>query len=84
MKYWVRLDKERIMADYDEEDLLDGSGMDCIYLIRQLRFYIEHGENMLAADEDDIMFPCQIVKMRDGSGRDVFVPCTIHGEVGNV
>lgn len=84
MKYWVRLDKDRIMADYDEEDLLDSSGMDSIYLIRQLRFYIEHGTNMIPAEEDDILFGQGKVLLRDDLDRSVYVPCTIHGEVGNV
>lgn len=83
MKYWVRLDKQRIMADYDEEDLMECNPRDSMYLIRQLRFYIEHGTNMIAAEKEDILFDQAKVLLRDDVGRSVYVPCTIHGEVGN-
>lgn len=46
MKYWVRLDKSRIMSDFDMEDLLDSSGMDSVCLILQLRFLIQYGEGI--------------------------------------
>lgn len=83
MKYWVRLDKQRIMADYDEEDLMECNPWDSMYLIRQLRFYIAHGTNMIAAEKEDILFDQGKVLLRDDLGRSVYVPCTIHGEVGN-
>lgn len=77
MKYWVRLDKERIMANYDEDDLMNGSSMESIYLIRQLRFYIDQGDVAFLMDEQDLLFGQGKVMMRDHLDRGVYVPCKI-------
>lgn len=77
MKYWVRLDKSRIMADFDEEDLLESSGMDSIYLILQLRFLIQRGEGIFEADDQDILHGYGKVKLTDDEGRSVYTPCIV-------
>lgn len=77
MKYWVRLDKTRIMKDFDTEDLLDSSGMDSIYLILQLRFLIQQGEGIFAAEDDDILHGQGSVKLTDDKGRSVYTPCVV-------
>lgn len=84
MKYWVRLDKSRIMADFDMEDLLDSSGMDSIYLILQLRFLIQYGEDAFPAEDDDILHGQGSVKLTDDQGRSVYTPCVIIAPVGEV
>lgn len=84
MKYWVRLDKERIMADFDQEDLLDSSGMDSIYLILQLRFLIQKGEGIFEAEDDDILHGQRSVRLTDDQGRSVYTPCIIYGMVDEV
>lgn len=77
MKYWVRLDKERIMADYDEEDLMDCNPWDSMYLIRQLRFLVQRGENAFLAEDQDILHGEGKVKVTDDEGRSVYTPCTV-------
>ncbi|QPI18126.1 hypothetical protein POP15_078 [Pectobacterium phage POP15] len=77
MRYWVRLDKSRIMADFDEEDLLESSGMDSIYLILQLRFLIQRGEGIFEADDQDILHGQGKVKLTDDEGRSVYTPCIV-------
>lgn len=77
MKYWVRLDKDRIMADYDEEDLMDCNPWDSMYLIRQLRFLIQRGEGVFPAEDDDILHGQQSVKLTDDQGRSVYTPCVV-------
>lgn len=77
MKYWVRLDKERIMKDFDMEDLLDSSGMDAIYLILQLRFLIQYGVGTFSAEEEDILHGQSQVNLTDSQGRSVYTPCII-------
>lgn len=84
MKYWVRLDKERIMKDFDMEDLLESSGMDSIYLILQLRFLIQYGENAFPAEDADILHGYEKVKLTDDQGRSVYTPCLIIAPVGGV
>lgn len=77
MKYWVRLDKDRIMADFDMEDLLDSSGMDSIYLILQLRFLVERGESTFLAEDEDILHGQGKVKLTGDEGLSVYTPCTV-------
>lgn len=77
MKYWVRLDKERIMSDYDEEDLMDCNPWDSMYLIRQLRFLVQRGENAFLAEDQDILHGEGKVKVTDDEGRSVYTPCTV-------
>ena len=77
MRYWVRLDKSRIMADFDEEDLLESSGMDSIYLILQLRFLIQRGEGIFEADDQDILHGQGKVNLTDDEGRSVYTPCIV-------
>lgn len=84
MRYWVRLDKSRIMADFDMEDLLDSSGMDSIYLILQLRFLIQRGEGMFAAEDDDLLHGQRSIRLVDDQGRSVYTPCFIYGAVDEV
>lgn len=84
MRYWVRLDKGRIMTDFDMEDLLESSGMDSIYLILQLRFLIQYGEGIFAAEDDDILHGQRSVKLVDDQGRSVYTPCFIYGAVDEV
>lgn len=84
MKYWVRLDKERIMADFDMEDLLESSGMDSIYLILQLRFLVQWGEAAFPAEDEDILHGYGKVKLTDREGRSVYTPCVIIAPVGEV
>lgn len=84
MKYWVRLDKSRIMADFTKEDLLESSGMDSICLILQLRVFIRNGEGIFAAEEEDIVHGQRLVKLTDEQNRQVYVPCIIHGVVDEV
>lgn len=88
MKYWVRLDKERIMKDYDEESLLEGSGTDSIYLIRQLRLLILHGEGMFAVDEESLLMAQSSVYLKEdvdgGMYSGVYVPCFIVAPVDEV
>lgn len=84
MRYWVRLDKDRILADYDEEDLMESSGMDSIYLIRQLRFLIQKGEDAFTADDQDILHGYGKVNLTDDEGRSVYTPCIVIAPVGGV
>lgn len=84
MKYWVRLDKSRIMADFDQEDLLESSGMESIYLILQLRSLIQRGEGVFEADDQDILHDQGKVKLTDGEGRSVYTPCVVIAPVGEV
>lgn len=84
MKYWVRLDKSRIMSDFDMEDLLDSSGMGSIYLILQLRFLIQYGEGIFAVEEGDILHGQCSVKLEDDQGRSVYTPCIIYGAIDEV
>lgn len=84
MKYWVRLDKDRIMADFNPEDLLDSSGMDSIYVILQLRFLIERGEAAFPAEDDDILHGQGKVKLTNSEGWSVYTPCTVIAPVGEV
>lgn len=84
MKYWVRLDKDRIMADYDEEDLMDCNPMDSMYLIRQLRFLVQRGEAAFPAEDDDILHGQGKVKLTDSQGLSVYTPCVVIAPVGEV
>lgn len=84
MKYWVRLDKERIMADYDEEDLMDCNPWDSMYLIRQLRFLIQKGEAAFTADDQDILHGEGKVYLTDDKGLSVYTPCVVIAPVGEV
>ena len=84
MKYWVRLDKDRIMEDFDEEELLESSGMESIYLILQLRFLIQYGRGIFAAEDQDILHGYGKVKLTDDKGRSVYTPCSVVGPVDEV
>lgn len=84
MKYWVRLDKERIMANYDEEELMECNPWDSMYLIRQLRFLIQKGEAAFTAEDQDILHGQGKVKLTDDEGRSVYTPCVVITEVGEV
>lgn len=77
MKYWVRLDKDRIMKDFDMENLLESSRMDSIYLILQLRFLIEKGTGTFSAENEDILHDQAKVKLTDSQGRSVYTPCIV-------
>lgn len=76
MKYWVRLDKQRIMEDFDMQDLLE-SPLDSMYLILQLRFLIEKGTGTFSAEEEDILHDQAKVKLTDSQGRSVYTPCIV-------
>ncbi|ARB11538.1 hypothetical protein CB7_64 [Pectobacterium phage vB_PatM_CB7] len=84
MKYWVRLDKERIMADFDMEDLRESSGMDSIYLTLQLRFLVQRGEAAFPAEDGDILHGEGKVKLTDSQGLSVYTPCIVIAPVGEV
>lgn len=77
MKYWVRLDKDRILADYDEEDLMECNPWDSMYLIRQFRFLIQRGEGIFPADDADILHGQGKVNLTDDEGRSVYTPCIV-------
>lgn len=76
MKYWVRLDKDRIMEDFDMQDLLE-SPLDSMYLIFQLRFLIEKGTGTFCAENEDILHDQKKVRLTDSQGRSVHIPCII-------
>lgn len=83
MKYWVRLDKERIMADYNEDDLACDP-WDSVYLIRQLRFLVQRGEAAFPAEDQDILHGQGMVNLTDNQGRSVYTPCVVIAPVGEV
>lgn len=79
MRYWVRLDKERVLSDYNEQNLLESSKMESIYLIRQMRFCLDYGNDPFMVNDADINFQENMVMMSDYENRCVYVPCNIEG-----